>query len=71
MKLLAPGGVLASFSCSGAVTMDRFRQTIAFAAKDAGREVRILHHLHQGSDHPVRVSVPETEYLKGVLGVVG
>lgn len=71
MKLLAPGGVLASFSCSGAVTTERFRQTIAFAAKDAGCEVRILHHLHQGSDHPVRVSVPETEYLKGVLGVVG
>ncbi|HOW52272.1 MAG TPA: class I SAM-dependent rRNA methyltransferase [bacterium] len=71
MKLLNPGGILASFSCSGAVTMELFRQQIAYAAKDAGREVRVLHHLHQADDHPVRVSVPETEYLKGLLCVVG
>ncbi len=71
MKLLNPGGILATFSCSGAVGMDHFRQQIAYAAKDAGREVRILHHLHQADDHPVRVSVPETEYLKGLICVVG
>ncbi len=71
MRLLEPGGVLVTFSCSGAVTMEHFRRTIAFAAKDAGCEVRILHHLHQAEDHPVRVSVPETEYLKGLVCVVG
>ncbi len=70
MKLIASGGLLVTFSCSGAVTMEHFRKAIAFAAKDAGREVRILHHLHQAEDHPVRVSIPETEYLKGLLCVV-
>ena len=70
MRLLVPGGILATFSCSGSVGMEHFRQQIAFAAKDAKRETRVLHHLHQADDHPVRVSVPETEYLKGLVCVV-
>jgi len=70
MRLLESGGILVTFSCSGAVTMEHFHKVIAFAAKDAKREVRILHHLHQSEDHPIRVSVPETEYLKGFVCIV-
>ena len=69
-KIAERGGILATFSCSGSVGMEHFRQQIAFAAKDAKRETRVLHHLHQADDHPVRVSVPETEYLKGLVCVV-
>ena len=67
LRLLRDGGVLATFSCSGAVSMADFKSAVAFAAKDANKELRILRHLHQSPDHPVRVSAPETEYLKGLL----
>jgi 23S rRNA (cytosine1962-C5)-methyltransferase len=66
-KLLGPGGLLASFSCSGLVSTDDLRQAIAFAAKDAGIQVQILHHLHQAPCHPVLLSFPEGQYLKGFL----
>jgi 23S rRNA (cytosine1962-C5)-methyltransferase len=61
------GGVVATFSCSGSITRERFRTIIAWAAKDAGREVQILETLGQGMDHPVRLSFPESEYLKGFI----
>ncbi|MBB2150238.1 class I SAM-dependent rRNA methyltransferase [Pedobacter gandavensis] len=67
MLLLEKGGILATFSCSGAVDMETFKQIIAWAALDAGREVQILKQFHQPEDHPVRVSFPEGEYLKGLL----
>ncbi|RZJ88422.1 MAG: class I SAM-dependent rRNA methyltransferase [Chryseobacterium sp.] len=67
MALLPPGGLLATFSCSGAVDIETFKQIIAWAALDAGREVQIVKQFNQPEDHPVRISFPEGEYLKGLL----
>jgi 23S rRNA (cytosine1962-C5)-methyltransferase len=67
MMLLEPGGILATFSCSGAVDMETFKQIIAWAALDAGREVQIIRQFSQPEDHPVRLSFSEGEYLKGLL----
>lgn len=67
MLLLEPGGLLATFSCSGAVDIETFKQIIAWAALDAGREVQIIHQFHQPEDHLIRLSFPEGEYLKGLL----
>jgi 23S rRNA (cytosine1962-C5)-methyltransferase len=67
MGLLESGGLLATFSCSGAVDIDTFKQIIAWAALDAGKEVQILKQFNQPEDHPVRLSFPEGEYLKGLL----
>ncbi|TAF45651.1 MAG: class I SAM-dependent rRNA methyltransferase [Sphingobacteriales bacterium] len=67
MQLLPSGGLLATFSCSGAVDMETFKQIITWAALDAGKEIQIIQQLHQPDDHPVRVSFSEGEYLKGLL----
>jgi 23S rRNA (cytosine1962-C5)-methyltransferase len=67
MKLVRPGGYMFTFSCSGNFTMEMFKEMIAYSAKDAKRTVQIISQLHQASDHPVSVSVPETEYLKGLV----
>nr|WP_294898369.1 class I SAM-dependent rRNA methyltransferase [uncultured Pedobacter sp.] len=67
MQILTEGGLLATFSCSGAVDMETFKQIIAWAALDAGKEVQIIHQFTQPEDHPVRISFPEGEYLKGLL----
>lgn len=67
MLLLNSGGLLATYSCSGAVDLETFKQIIAWAALDAGREVQIIRQFHQPEDHPVRISFPEGEYLKGLL----
>ena len=67
VKLLAPGGTLMTWSCSGAMTMDLFQKVVAGAALDARREVRIVGRLHQPSDHPVPLAFPEAEYLKGLV----
>ncbi len=67
MLLLKSGGILATYSCSGAVDLETFKQIIAWAALDAGREVQIIKQFHQPEDHPVRISFPEGEYLKGLL----
>ncbi len=67
MHLLESGGLLATFSCSGAVDIDTFKQIIAWAALDAGKEVQILKQFSQPEDHPVRISFSEGEYLKGLL----
>ena len=67
MLLLESGGILATFSCSGAVDLETFKQIIAWAALDAGREVQIIKQFSQPEDHPVRISFPEGEYLKGLL----
>ncbi|GGI23161.1 class I SAM-dependent rRNA methyltransferase [Pedobacter mendelii] len=67
MLLLEKGGLLATFSCSGAVDIETFKQIVAWAALDAGREVQIIKQFCQPEDHPVRISFSEGEYLKGLL----
>ncbi len=67
LKLLAPAGLLATFSCSGLVTPDLFQKVVFGASVDAGRDAQIIARLGQGSDHPIRLSFPESEYLKGLL----
>ena len=67
IKLLAPGGVLMTWSCSGAMGMELFQKVVAGAALDARRTVRIIDRLHQPSDHPVPLAFPEAEYLKGLV----
>ena len=67
LKLLRPGGYLATFTCSGLVEADTFLEMLGWAAHDAGRSVRILENLGPGPDHPVALGAPETSYLKGLL----
>ena len=67
LKLLAPGGLLATFSCSGLVTPDLFQKIVFGASIDAGRRAQIVAKLSQGPDHPILLSFPEGEYLKGLL----
>ena len=67
MKLVKPGGVLMSFSCSGTVSSDLFQKILFGAAVDAGRTVQIIERLSQASDHPVLLTYPESEYLKGLV----
>jgi 23S rRNA (cytosine1962-C5)-methyltransferase len=67
MSLLNKGGLLATFSCSGAMNMETFKQVLAWAALDAGKQVQFINQLCQPEDHPVRASFPEGEYLKGLL----
>ncbi len=67
IKLTSNGGLLAIYSCSGAVSSSDLRMALAYAVKDAGVKATIVHQLHQSSCHPISVSVPETEYLKGFL----
>lgn len=66
-KLLNPGGLLATFSCSGGVSLAEFQVMIGWAAKDAGCDVQIIRVMTQAEDHPVRVSYPESAYLKGLI----
>ncbi len=71
MTKIKSDGILITFSCSGALTRENFRLLLGWAAADAGCEVQILETLSAGSDHPVRLSFPESEYLKGfVLRVI-
>lgn len=67
MHLLKPGGILATFSCSGLVSPDLFQKVIFGAALDAGRSLQILEWLRQGTDHPVAITFPEGAYLKGLI----
>ncbi|PAW92532.1 RlmI/RlmK family 23S rRNA methyltransferase [Mucilaginibacter sp. MD40] len=67
MQLLNSGGLLATFSCSGAMDMETFKQVLAWAALDAGKQVQFIYQFNQPEDHPVRASFPEGEYLKGLL----
>lgn len=66
-QLLQPGGVLFTFSCSGAISPDLFQKIVFGAALDAGREAQIVGHLAQGADHPVALTFPEGAYLKGLI----
>lgn len=66
-QLLRPGGVLFTFSCSGAVSADLFQKIVFGAAVDAEREAQIIGYLAQGADHPVALTFPEGAYLKGLI----
>jgi len=66
-KLLRPGGLLATFSCSGGITTDLFQKIVAGAALDARVDARIIEHLSQASDHPIALNFPEGAYLKGLV----
>jgi len=66
-KLLNPGGVLFTFSCSGGVSRELFQKIVAGAAQDAGVEARILAQLSQAPDHPISLNFPEGMYLKGLV----
>ncbi|MET0718472.1 MAG: class I SAM-dependent rRNA methyltransferase, partial [Pseudoxanthomonas sp.] len=70
-KLLRPGGVLATFSCSGGVSQDLFRKIVAGAAVDAQADAQLFAQLHASADHPVSMAFPEGEYLKGLLCSIG
>lgn len=69
--LVAPGGLLVTFSCSGHVSSDLFQKIVFSAAADARRDASILRRLGAGEDHPVSIYCPEGEYLKGLVLRVG
>lgn len=66
-KLLRPGGLLVTFSCSGLLEADLFQKIVADAALDAGRNLQLIERLGQADDHPVLMSFPEGAYLKGLI----
>jgi 23S rRNA (cytosine1962-C5)-methyltransferase len=67
LRLLAPGGYLLTFSCSGAIGVELFQKIVAGAVIDARVETQLLRRLAAGEDHPLRMTHPEGEYLKGLL----
>ena len=67
MKLLNPGGLLYTFSCSGGLSPELFQKIVADAALDARRRASIVHFLGQPADHPVALAFPESRYLKGLV----
>jgi len=66
LRLLAPGGSLLTFSCSGAIDVDLFQKIVAGAIIDAGVDAWMVGRLGAGGDHPLMMTVPESEYLKGL-----
>jgi len=67
LQLVRPGGVLATFSCSGHVDAALFQKIVAGAVVDSGRAAQILERLSQPADHPVATEFPEADYLKGLI----
>ena len=67
MKKIKPGGILFTFSCSQVVDKYLFNSTVMAAAIEAGRNIKIMHHLSQPADHPISIFHPEGEYLKGLV----
>ena len=67
LKLLKPGGLLFTYSCSGGISEDLFQKIIAGAALDAQVDAAIVHKPHAAADHPVLLSFPEGAYLKGLV----
>lgn len=67
LKLLMPGGMLFTFSCSGGVSADLFHKIVASAGADAGVDGYITQHLGAAPDHPMTLNFPEGEYLKGLV----
>ncbi len=69
LKLLAPGGLLFTFSCSGGISADLFHKIVASAGTDAGVDGYIAERLGAAADHPMTLAFPEGEYLKGLVVV--
>ena len=67
MQMLRPGDILFTFSCSGLISPELFQKVVFGASVDAGRNVQIIEKLTQGFDHPILLSFPESEYLKGFI----
>ena len=67
MRMIEREGLMMTFSCSGHMSLDLFQKVIFAAALDAGRRISFLRRLGAGSDHPVSLFCPESEYLKGFL----
>jgi 23S rRNA (cytosine1962-C5)-methyltransferase len=67
MKALTPGGVLATYTCSHHMQDAQLREVLAEAAADAKRRVHVLEFCHQPADHPVLITMPESEYLRGYI----
>ena len=67
LKLLGPGGLLATFSCSGGISPELFQKIVAGAAADAGASLLLRERFFAAADHPVLIEYPEGEYLKGLL----
>jgi 23S rRNA (cytosine1962-C5)-methyltransferase len=67
LKLLRPGGLLATFSCSAGVDAALFQSIVAGAALDAGAQAKMVERFSAAADHPVALAFPEGEYLKGLL----
>ncbi|MBF8962354.1 class I SAM-dependent rRNA methyltransferase [Pontibacter sp. FD36] len=67
MKRIKPSGILFTFSCSQVVDKYLFNNTVMAAAIEAGRNIKIMHHLSQPADHPISIFHPEGEYLKGLV----
>lgn len=70
LRMLTPGGILATYACSQHITRELFLQNLTEAAVDTGRRVQLLEETGQPLDHPVRLGFPESAYLKGVLARV-
>ncbi len=66
-KLLSPGGLLFTFSCSGGLSAELFQKIVADAALDANVGAQIIERLSQAPDHPVALNFPEGAYLKGLV----
>jgi len=66
-KLLRPGGLLFTFSCSGGLSPDLFQKIVSDAALDAGVVAGVVGWMSQPEDHPVGLSFPESRYLKGLI----
>jgi 23S rRNA (cytosine1962-C5)-methyltransferase len=66
-RLLRPGGILITFSCSGAISTELFQKIVADAALDAKVEASVIGRMSQPADHPIRLSFPESGYLKGLI----
>lgn len=67
LRMIKPGGILFTFSCSQVVDRQLFYDTIVSSAIHAGREIKVLAHLGQPADHPVSIYHREGEYLKGLV----
>ena len=67
LQVLKPGGILITCSCSGLVSRDEFQEMLAEVARQTGRDIQVLENRGQPADHPVRVTCPETEYLKVLI----
>jgi 23S rRNA (cytosine1962-C5)-methyltransferase len=67
LRLLEPGGILITCSCSHHMSEAMLLELVASAALDAGKTLRIIERRTQASDHPILLTVPETHYLKCLI----